>query len=89
MKRAEKILSENIDKLHNLSNALLEREILDGEEIDKILRGETLPPVERKNGNGESIGVAGVTIETASTGKPSNGAQQENKGLKTKPRPKK
>jgi cell division protease FtsH len=89
MKRAEKILTENIDKLHNLSNALLEREILDGEEIDKILRGETLPPLERKNGNGESIGVAGVTIEAASTGKPSNGAGQENKGVKTKPRPKK
>ena len=92
MKRAEKILSDNIDKLHSLSNALLEREILDGEEIDKLLRGETLPPVERKNGNGEKTPIAGVTVlgaETASTGQPSNGARQENKGVKSKPRSKK
>ncbi len=92
MKRAEKILSENIDKLHRLSNTLLEREILDGEEIDKILRGETLPPIERKNGNGESTAIAGVTIsgvETASTGQDSNGTRQENKDIKTKPRSKK
>ncbi len=54
MKRAEKILSENIDKLHALANALLDREILDGDEIDRLLRGETLPPLERKNGNGEA-----------------------------------
>ena len=51
MERAESILKENIDALHRLAGALLEREILDGEEIDKILRGETLPPPEkRKNG---------------------------------------
>jgi len=92
MKRAEKILSENIDKLHSLSNALLEREILDGEEIDKVLRGETLPPLERKNGNGESVPIAGVTVsgvEAAPAGQPSNGDRQENKGIKSKPRPKK
>jgi len=34
MKRAEKILSENMDTLHRLAAALLEREILDGAEID-------------------------------------------------------
>ena len=92
MKRAEKILSDNIDKLHNLSNALLEREILDGEEIDKILRGETLPPLERKNGNGESVAIPGLVISgvaVASTGQPANGARPEIKGIKSKPRPKK
>lgn len=51
MERAEKILSENIDLLHKLSKELLEREILDAEEIDKIMRGEELPPV-KKNGAG-------------------------------------
>ncbi|MGA9406841.1 MAG: ATP-dependent zinc metalloprotease FtsH [Bacteroidota bacterium] len=92
MKRAEKILSDNIDKLHRLSNALLEREILDGDEIDRILRGETLPPVERKNGNGENVAIAGVTIApvgASSSVHPSNGTHQENKGIKTKPRLKK
>jgi len=56
MERAEKILSENLGILHKLSEALLEREILDGDEIDKIIRGETLPvferPVENKSENG-------------------------------------
>ena len=45
--RAEKILSENIEVLHKLSKELLEREILDGDEIDKVMRGEVLPPMKR------------------------------------------
>lgn len=52
MKRAEKILRDNLATLHRLANALLEREILDSEEIDKIMRGEELPPVERRR-NGQ------------------------------------
>ena len=51
MNRAENILAENIDTLHKLSLELLEREILDGEEIDKLIRGEELPPAVRNNGN--------------------------------------
>jgi len=87
MKRAEKILMDNIDKLHSLSNALLEREILDGDEIDKILRGEPLPPLERKNGNGSGSAIPGVTISGVAavpSGAPANG-----KNARTKPRPKK
>jgi cell division protease FtsH len=49
MKRSEKILRDNLDTLHSLSNALLEREILDSEEIDKIMRGEELPPPDRRD----------------------------------------
>ncbi|MFZ1517904.1 MAG: ATP-dependent zinc metalloprotease FtsH [Ignavibacteriaceae bacterium] len=53
--RALKILSDNIDLLHKLSEELLEREILDAEEIDRIIRGENLPPVIKENNtNGES-----------------------------------
>jgi len=51
MKRAEKILNDNEDTLHRLASALLEREILDSTEIDAVIRGEELPPVE-KRGNG-------------------------------------
>ncbi|MDZ7765033.1 MAG: ATP-dependent zinc metalloprotease FtsH [Melioribacteraceae bacterium] len=47
-KRAEKILKENIDLLHKLSNELLEREILDSEEIEKLMAGEDLPPLKRE-----------------------------------------
>ncbi len=49
MERAEKILEDNIDLLHRLSLELLEREILDSDEIDKIMKGEELPPA-KKNG---------------------------------------
>jgi cell division protease FtsH len=54
MQDAEKILTKNIELLHTLSKELLEREILDGDEIDKLIKGEELPPV-NKNGNGEVI----------------------------------
>jgi cell division protease FtsH len=51
MKRAEKILRQNMEVLHRISNALLDREILDADEIDKLIRGEELPPLEKqKNG---------------------------------------
>lgn len=53
--RAVKILSENMNLLHSLSEELLEREILDAEEIDRIIRGEHLPPVQKDNNkNSES-----------------------------------
>jgi len=56
MERAEIILRDNIEALHRLAAALLEREILDGEEIDKVIRGETLPPVERRtNGQEQAL----------------------------------
>jgi cell division protease FtsH len=40
--RAKQILQENIEKLHTLARALLERETLDGEEIARILRTRPL-----------------------------------------------
>ncbi|HSL90254.1 MAG TPA: ATP-dependent zinc metalloprotease FtsH [Ignavibacteriaceae bacterium] len=53
MKRAESILKENINILHKLSEALLEREILDAEEIDTIIKGETLPPFQKEEAKSE------------------------------------
>ena len=38
------ILRDNIELLHSLSSALIDRETLTGEEVDRIIRGETLPP---------------------------------------------
>jgi cell division protease FtsH len=40
--RAEKLLNDNIEKLHVLAKALLVHEILDGEQIDKVLNGEEI-----------------------------------------------
>ncbi len=39
---ARKIIEENIDLLHSLANSLLERESLDGDQIDKIVKGEKI-----------------------------------------------
>lgn len=91
-KRATDILSQNIDKLHALSNVLLEREILDSEEIDKVLRGEQLPPI-IKNGNGKSeknadpvpVPVVEQAVAMAAESE-SNGSAVEKPAAKTKPR---
>ncbi|MBL0106166.1 MAG: ATP-dependent zinc metalloprotease FtsH [Ignavibacteria bacterium] len=55
MDKAERILNENADKLHKMSEALLEREILDSVEIDMLMRGEELPPFENLNQNKEVL----------------------------------
>ncbi len=41
---ARKILTENVDMLHSLAKAVVEKETLDAEDIDKILRGEGFSP---------------------------------------------
>ncbi len=46
MQEAKRILTENIDILHRLAKTLIERETLDNMEIDKVISGETLAPVE-------------------------------------------
>ncbi len=54
MDRAMKVLTENIDVLHRLSLILLDREILDSDEIDKVMKGIELPPVEKEDTNGSA-----------------------------------
>ena len=56
MDRATRVLTDNIHILHRLSLILLEREILDSDEIDKVMRDEKLPPVEKEqDNNGHNI----------------------------------
>jgi cell division protease FtsH len=64
MARAELILKDNVDILNRLANVLLEREILDGDEIDKIIKGEELPPIERKNSTEIQLPVSLPDAET-------------------------
>jgi cell division protease FtsH len=45
--RAKKLLRENLPALHSLAEALLEYESLDGGQIDRVMRGEKLKPLER------------------------------------------
>ena len=44
--RATKLLSENMDSMHAIAKALLERETISGADIDLILEGKDLPPVD-------------------------------------------
>ncbi len=79
---AYELLEKNIDKLHSLAGALLDREILDHEEIDKVLRGEELEPVPKPTkGRGEtSKEAAGEEKEaTAAGGEPGTSAAGEEK----------
>jgi cell division protease FtsH len=47
--KAREIVEEHIDKLHALAKALLDREILDGAEIDRVLKGEKLEPLKNES----------------------------------------
>ena len=49
--KAEKLIKDNESILHSLANALLDRETLDGEEVDLIIQGKKLPPKRRSGGN--------------------------------------
>lgn len=50
-----RLLSDNIHLLHAIADALLERETISGDDIDKIVKGEPLPPFdpEASSGSGE------------------------------------
>jgi cell division protease FtsH len=61
--RARQLLADNVDKLHVLALALLEREVLDGEDIEKLLRGEKLEPLARDRGDDRDRPAAAAVIE--------------------------
>ncbi len=48
MEMAMKVLREHDELLHRMSELLIERETLDAEEIETIVKGEELPPLEVK-----------------------------------------
>jgi cell division protease FtsH len=59
---ARKIVADHLDILHNLSKAVMERETLDSDDIERILKGETLTPGPKggPSNGGESSG--GVSV---------------------------
>ncbi len=64
--KAEELLRNNIDLLHKTSKILLEREYLDGEELDLIIKGEELPPINKNTINAiKSMKFNGDTEQTA------------------------
>ena len=52
--RCTKLLTENIDKLHRIAEALIERETISGEELDMLIEGKPLPPAEEHPASGKS-----------------------------------
>ena len=49
MVTADRLLRENIDSLHRVAEALLDRETLSGDEVKRLMKGEELPPLDLKN----------------------------------------
>ncbi|AGC49592.1 ATP-dependent zinc metalloprotease FtsH [Lawsonia intracellularis] len=51
--KCQELLTNNLDTLHALATALLERETLTGDDIDLLIKGEELPPFIPENSNTE------------------------------------
>jgi len=60
--KAFTLLQQNEDKLHLVAKALLEREVLGGEEMNRLLRGETLEPL-APSGDGGSAAASTASEE--------------------------
>jgi cell division protease FtsH len=73
--RAEKLIRQNVEKLKSLANALLEREILDREDIDRILRGEELEPVNSR-AEQESVAPSGAPPSEATEYGPAEAGEE-------------
>lgn len=73
-RRAKDILNSNMEILHAMADALLDRETLDADEIEMLMKGVKLPPksAEKKvaKGGSEPSGSAPATNEGALAGTP-------------------
>jgi cell division protease FtsH len=65
--RAKSVLTENAEQLESLAKALLEYETLSGDEIKKVIAGET---IDRGGSKGPAIPSAGSSIPKAKRPKP-------------------
>jgi len=83
--KARKILTEKMDELHKISNALLEFETLSGDEVRALLRGESIVRDEPPGGS------AGIRVEQPKapgrrTSVPTTG-NKDNGGFEPEPQP--
>ena len=76
--RAMDLLKENIDDLHAIAAALLERETISGADIDLIRKGEPLPPVNGLKGGAAPAPAAAPATEQ---GADSPGGEAQGKSL--------
>ncbi len=61
LKRAQQILTDHVDQLHGLANALLEYETLTGEEIKRLIAGEDIGRIDPDTGL-KPVAAAGTSI---------------------------
>jgi len=83
--KARTLINDNIDRLSDLANALLEHETLTGDEISAILRGEPMPkapPPEPPSASAPTGGKRGSVPNTA----PSDDAEDTG-GMEPNPQP--
>ncbi len=71
--RTKELLSQNMDKLENLARALLEKETLTGEEIDKAINGEFFSEPPKGGDSGSSGGDSGKERKEKGKDKPIEG----------------
>jgi len=71
--RAEKILNENMDKLHVMAEALIKYETIDKEQISDIMAGKSVrPPADWTDSGSDSDSDSGTAVEAEDAGaKPS------------------
>jgi cell division protease FtsH len=67
--RAEQLLQENIDKLHNMADALIKYETIDSDQIDDIMNGkDPRPPRDWSQNSGHDSGGGGDTATASKDG---------------------
>ncbi len=77
-KRARKVLTDNIDELHKLAEALLEYETLTGDEAKKAIKGEDIGRDDRRDKKPSNETPAGTSIpKTKPRKRPFGGAAPE------------
>ncbi|MCA9782027.1 MAG: ATP-dependent zinc metalloprotease FtsH [Candidatus Cloacimonetes bacterium] len=52
----QKLLEQNLESLHRIAEALLVRELIDGDELDVLIRGDELPPLKKAPTHGDGNG---------------------------------
>jgi len=82
--KAREVLQEHMDDLHAVTKALLEYETLSGDEVQAIIRGESIDRSETAGSSGS--GVSGQRSSVPSSGKPAKGKEPPG-GLEPEPQP--
>ncbi len=71
--KATQLLKDNLDVLHAISQALLDRETITGDDIDLLMEGKELPPVKETDGGADSGPAHGAQGGSVASGYNANG----------------